>query len=188
MRGATRGAVLTLLLLGAAPGCSGGAFMKSRLMVLSNQSWDGFRAGMVLHSQDRYTIRVQVQQPAYVYVQQALRGGNLHSLWPPQGDAAQPIAAAQEVEIPGAGLTFQLDEKPGDEFLYIITALSPLSPAQVEGEIDAAIKAQGWTRSVNSKGPTNRGEADVVSAHLSKKRGSAVARVAFKHEAAPEPR
>ena len=77
-----------------------------------------------LRSGDGMALYVKVDRPAYTYVALVNRDGTTSVLYPTGGDTVMPSGIEQR--IPQAGQWLYLDDKTGQEHLYVIASTRPL--------------------------------------------------------------
>lgn len=112
-------------------------------------------SGSTLRSGDRYSLKVTVTQPLYVYVEQHGATGPSFRFPSPEQPAPQQTPQAALL-LPVDGF-FRLDAKAGTESIYVVAARAPLSAQQLATEIGrlAAQQAREVAEPSNSR---NRGE------------------------------
>lgn len=97
--------------------------------------------GAPLQSGDAIAIHLSVSAASYVYVIQFGTNGEANILFPTHDDLRVP--ANLPTRVPPEHAWLDLDETPGEEVLYVVAALYPLSEidADLAGDIDRARSA-----------------------------------------------
>lgn len=83
-----------------------------------------FVPGETLHSGDLVSLRVAVDQPAYVYVVGRESSGAPSILFPISG--ALRMSSGEVRTLPSDGNAIELDQKAGEEALYVVASSQPL--------------------------------------------------------------
>ena len=86
-----------------------------------------------LKTGDFVEMYVDLSTPAYLYVVQFFPDGTSAVLFPDHGDHLVP--QGNEIRIPDAAQSFQLDENRGEENVYVVASREPI------GRVDAAVAA-----------------------------------------------
>lgn len=106
--------------------------------------WRALAPGDELTIGDRFALRIEVSAPVYLYVSQRSPGGQLVALLPPEGTAPAQVAPGLVTQLPsGDGAWFQLDDKPGEEDLYVVASTALMDRKAVQSEMDRAPKDRG---------------------------------------------
>jgi hypothetical protein len=148
------------------------------------------RAGETLHSGDRIELRVDVDQPAYVYVMQVSADGSSAVLFPTSGDLL--LSPGVETRIPTGGQWFELDEHAGDEHVVVVASAQPIAQADEEAKrvldeirqppaLAAKVKKKPVALSLRTRGLVLAGGDDNAVRARSDKKGVAIFRFSFKH-------
>lgn len=80
-----------------------------------------------LRSGDQISMRVQVEQPAYVYVVQVAPGERPTVLYPTGSE--QLALPGSPLALPAPGSWFEVDDKAGADRVYVIASVQPLGKA-----------------------------------------------------------
>jgi hypothetical protein len=89
--------------------------------------------GETLYSGDRLALRVEVDQPAYVYALYADSKGQVNQIFPRQGHVR--IDPGRPYRIPPVGQWLKLDSEAGQENLFVVAQTEPMSAEQVAGRV-----------------------------------------------------
>lgn len=96
-------------------------------------AWQVLPPDGTMPSGARFTVRVELPSPTYLYLAQRGEDGSLHWLAPNEGVPETPASSAEVAQLPdGEGRWFSLDNKPGRETLFVIAA------AQTQSRLDLA--------------------------------------------------
>lgn len=113
-------------------------------------SWQVLGPGGTLPSGARFTVRVELPSPMYLYVAQRGGDGALSWLSPNEGAPESPASAAEVTQLPdGAGRWFSLDNKTGRETLFVIAA----AQVQPRTELTRRLQAEPPTAEVIRRDP-----------------------------------
>lgn len=80
--------------------------------------------GQPLHSQDAYALKLRVDKPAYVYVVRYSATAWSTRMFPLRGDFQ--LGPDEWLRLPADKKDYQLDDKSGDEILYVIASPKPI--------------------------------------------------------------
>lgn len=93
----------------------------------SGPGWQNITPGASLDSGTEFSVRVQVSQPAFLYIGQRAAGAELALIYPSFAPPSAPVRAepSQPAELPGAGQWFRLDDHAGEEALFVLLSEKP---------------------------------------------------------------
>lgn len=121
----------------------------------SGSGWNLLAHGGTLRSGDRYSLKLTVSEPLYLYAEQRSAGGTQWS-WPPAGQRATVQSKSNPLLIPREGF-LKLDGTKGTEWIHVVAATVSLSDEALQGELQRL--AQEATRDEAEKSNSrNRGE------------------------------
>lgn len=89
----------------------------------SGPGWQSVMPGASLPSGTDFAVRVEVEQPVFLYLGQRAAGADLALLYPPQAPVrAEP---SQPAQLPATGQWFRLDGHAGEEALFVLLSEKP---------------------------------------------------------------
>lgn len=118
------------------------------------------RSGEILRSGDRIALRVEVDQPAYLYVALAAANGADTVLFPRAGDVQ--LKPGAPVRIPPPGQWLALDRETGIENLLVYAAHRPLAADELRARLAedaAAARAEAARAKKKASGKASSGKA-----------------------------
>jgi hypothetical protein len=151
--------------------------------------------GQPLHSQDSYALKLRGDQPLYVYVVRYSATAWSTRMFPLRGDFQ--LNPGDWLRLPADKKDYQLDDKSGDETLYVVASRAPIdadtckrvrllcenpgaTPARADSEDppppppDATPADQGDPALVKS-------DQEITAVQKSDKNGLAILRFRFQH-------
>lgn len=143
-----------------------------------------------LHSGDKLIMSAVVETlaPSYVYVVQQTASGTFETLVPAVNQAPIPTKPDELVQLPGDGKWLQLDQRTGNEALYLIASESLLEQSAVLKLIRKGV-ADGTREPPPEIPPPRRGiyfvkeeERAAVRHGFFSTDGAAVVRFQYRHE------
>ena len=107
--------------------------------------WRAVPVNGVLRSGAKFALDVTVARPVYLFVAQRKGAHSSDIVHPPEGDAtsASGVAArpARIAFLPASGQWFVLDNRIGEDAVFIIASTAPLPRAQAQKILDAQANA-----------------------------------------------
>jgi hypothetical protein len=82
--------------------------------------------GSTLRSGERFAVAVSSSRPVFVYVGQRAAVGPVELIYPPSDPQIPSADPSRMLQLPAGGQWFQLDEKVGDETLYVLASTQRL--------------------------------------------------------------
>lgn len=150
--------------------------------------------GQQLHSQDAYALKLRVDKPLYVYVVRYSATAWSTRMFPLRGDFQ--LNAEEWLRLPADKKDYQLDDKVGDETLYVVASRSPIdaetckrvrllcekpgTAARADGE-DPPPPAPDTTPLQASDPQLVRAGEEVTAVQKSDEKGVAILRFPFQH-------
>ncbi len=137
--------------------------------------------GEVMHSGDRFSIRVDAGRETYVQVVHTA-GDKTEVVWPVPPAAAPKLAEGAPLYLPEAGKWFAVDEGRGEEALVIVASAQPLPPERLleEARRPPAPAGDKEREPPPEASEKNRGGSELRT-RLSTT-GATVLRFSFRHE------
>lgn len=92
----------------------------------TNSDLHALLPGSTLRSGDRFALAVTSSRPVFVYVGQRPAVGPVELIYPPADRQVPSADNRRTLQLPSQGQWFQLDEKVGDEVLYVLATTQRL--------------------------------------------------------------
>ncbi len=118
-------------------------FVALQTVSKSGPGWQWVMPGASLPSGTEFAVRVEVEQPAFLYLGQRSAGSALALLYSP--DAPVRAEPSQPAQLPATGQWFRLDDHAGEEALFVLLSEKPQdhdTAKQLLGERSATACAQ----------------------------------------------
>ena len=115
---------------------------------LSGGAWQSVAAGSTIKSGTQFSLGVEVPVTSFVFIGQRSANGELTVIHPSPADPGIRVEPGKQLLLPGRGQWFSVDDRTGEESLFLLTQASPDHAAALQ-----LLKDRGDAACVKTRDP-----------------------------------